>query len=431
MKCPVKPIDARRPRVMVVDDGFDVRHPAFAGKMAGCYQVECPSVPDFELLPGEPEDAAAARYAAYLATPSPECSVTEGFTLNIDAYLERFEPRDRDYWNAGLLNKQRFDSPAYTPEAIETLFDLTGSGDYHGTASAGAVAYQNDVDLVLVQIKLGSADDLNLPCLHQADVDLETKLLMRPEVAKAYVEAPLDGRELRLYELRRQHGVRVENRSFGPLSRRMHEFILFSSRCPRVTLEENYRIVADLYARRDTYLRETGAFAGTETLILQSAGNDAEQIDRGVDSLACTAGRVDRALVGSYDIYRNEPNMSFFSNYGECVDLYAFGHLVILPSAAGFYSSFTGTSFSSPLAARYASTLAPLAPTTTALRDLVFGARDENRFLPLAAMPTELAFFTLDPVSAPKPTKMALAVPIDGELGGPRVHVRRAAIARE
>jgi len=207
--------------------------------------------------------------------------------------------------------------------------------------------------------------------------------------------------------------------------------LLFSKMCPRVTLAENFRVVADLYARRDAHLRETGAFAGTETLILQAAGNDAQRIDGGADSLACTAGRVDRALVGSYDIYRNQPNMSFFSNYGECVDLYALGQLVILPSAAGFYSYFVGTSFSSPLVARYASTLLFQAPTTTALRDLIFGARDENRFLPLAAMPTELAGFTLDPVSSPKPMKTALALPIDRELWGARVHVRRTEAARE
>jgi subtilisin family serine protease len=137
----------------------------------------------------------------------------------------------------------------------------------------------------------------------------------------------------------------------------------------------------------------------------------------------------DRALVGAYDIYRNEAVLASFSNYGECVDLYGLGQLVILPSAAGFYGYFSGTSFSSPLAARYASKLVSKAPTTAALRDLLFGMRDENRFLPLSTMPPELAGATLERMAGRMAAPPTPTVPVDRELQPARIRVRAARAA--
>ena len=162
-------------------------------------------------------------------------------------------------------------------------------------------------------------------------------------------------------------------------------------------------------------------------LIFQAAGNYGLHIDDGGESLSCTPGRVDRALVGAYEIYRGRAVQSSFSNDGECVDLYALGEQVILPSAAGFYSAFSGTSFAAPLAARYASSLAQQAPTTVALRDLVFGARDENRFLPLSAVPRELAAFTLEPAgSRPALSALPTTALLDAHLRRMPMHTARA-----
>ena len=401
MTCPTKPPDPNRTRVMVVDKGFDVRHPALAGKIAGCYDIRCPSRPAFEARPGESDDDAAARLAEQLRTPAPECTVSEGVTVEVDEYLERFHPEDRAFWNDHMLGKKRFDGRGFTGELLLSMLDMTGSADYHGTATSGAVTYENDVDVVLVQIELASSDDLlSIPCIRQQDIDLETRLLSRSGVAEAYIQAPLDGRDRHLLELRRQHDIRVENWSFGVPSTTVFESLLVRSGCPRVKLAEYMLANAELESRRETFLRESGALDGAETLIFQAAGNDRLSIDDGGESLACTPGRADRALVGAYEIYRGRPVQSAFSNYGECVDIYALGE-VVLPSAAGFYGAFSGTSFAAPLAARYASSLAQQAPTTVALRDLVFGARDESRFLPLSAVPVELGAYTLDIIPSP------------------------------
>jgi hypothetical protein len=400
MSCPAKPADPSRTRVMVVDDGFDLRHPAFSGKLAGCYQIECPEEPSFSWKPGESDDDAATRMVELLRTPGPTCTLKESFTLEVDDYLEEFDPAARDEFNDAFLRKHPLEG--YSSADVDWMFEATGSGAYHGTATAGAVAYQNDVDIVVVQIKLGSSDDIldQISCLQQENIDLESRLFARPDVAEAYTEAPLYGREKAIVDLRRQHGVRVENRSFGPISTAFYETLLRLKGCTSVKLEEHERIAGQLDARRDAVLRANGAFAGTETLVFQSSGNDAQKIDDAGQDGACTPNRVDRALVGAYDIYRARPVEAFFTNYGACVDAYALGEAVVLPTAAGFYGTFVGTSFSSPLAARYASTLAAGAPTTAALRDRVYAARDENLFLPLSTMPVELHFFSKEPVGS-------------------------------
>jgi hypothetical protein len=411
MTCPTKPPDPSRTRVMVVDQGFDVRHPALTEKIAGCYDIRCPAGPSFDPRSGESDDDAAARFAAYLRSPGPACTVSEGVTLEVNDYLERFYPDDRALWNDYLLGKRTSDDPRFNAE-LKSMLELTGSADYHGTATSGAITYGNDVDIVLAQIELSSPDDLtSYPCLRQEDLDLETRLLSRSEVAEAYIQAPLDGRDLHLLELRRQHGIRVENWSFGVPSAIALESLLQQKGCARVKLAGYMRANAELDGRREAFLRASGALGGAETLIFQAAGNDGLSIDDGGANLACTPGRADRVLVGAYEIYRGRAVQSFFSNYGECVDLYALGQQVILPSAAGFYSIFSGTSFAAPLAARYASSLARQAPTTVALRDLVFGARDENRFLPVSAVPVELAAFTLD--TAPSPPTLPVTALVD------------------
>ncbi|MET0592642.1 MAG: hypothetical protein ABW133_08085, partial [Polyangiaceae bacterium] len=71
--CPEKPPDPSRTRVMVVDAGFDLRHPVFDGKIAGCYQIECPDSPSFSFKLSESEEANAARLIEYLGKPAPSC----------------------------------------------------------------------------------------------------------------------------------------------------------------------------------------------------------------------------------------------------------------------------------------------------------------------------------------------------------------------
>jgi hypothetical protein len=393
--CPLKPPDPSRTRVMVVDRGFDLRHPIFAGKIAGCYEIECPPAAPFDATIAETDDERAARYIAYLRDPGPDCTLKEGLVLEVDSYLEEFDPKARAEWNETFLSKRGFDESW----DLDTLIDATGSGDYHGTASAGAIAYQNDVDIVAVQIKLDTLGDVadTLACPSQASLDRETRMLSRPDVAAAYVGAPLENEERILMDLRRRHGVRIENHSFGPISNRMLERLL-GARCPPFSLEPYTLVQTELDAQRLSSLRASGAYEGTDVLTFQSSGNYGDRIDDGGDTMACLPRRELELLVGAYELYREQAFITDFSNYGECVDAYALGSAVLLPTANAFYGPFWGTSFSAPLAARYASSLARGTPSAASLRDQVFAARDAGRFLPVSTMPAELSFYSLTPV---------------------------------
>jgi hypothetical protein len=81
---------------------------------------------------------------------------------------------------------------------------------------------------------------------------------------------------------------------------------------------------------------------------------------------------------------------------------------VIAPTSSGLYTWVSGTSLSSPLAARYASSLATPGITASDLRQKVFAARDVNRFLPLDLMPVELSYWSLSTVNEKGPTAFAL-----------------------
>src|SRR5262245_41096109 len=90
--CPTKPVDPSRVRVMVVDNGFDARHPIFKGKIAGCFRLTCPEdSASFRYVPGETDDAAAARMIGYLSTPSPDCGRDSGVRLTVASEIEHFD----------------------------------------------------------------------------------------------------------------------------------------------------------------------------------------------------------------------------------------------------------------------------------------------------------------------------------------------------
>ncbi|HMJ55231.1 MAG TPA: S8 family serine peptidase [Polyangiaceae bacterium] len=389
--CPTKPVDSSRTRVMVVDSGFDPRHPIFEGKIAGCYRIDCPTFPSFSYPRGESDDDTAARLVAYLQEPEPACTLTEGFDIEVDPYLEYMDPKLRDTWNGALLGKRELS--AEWP--VSSILRATANAAYHGTATAGAVAYQNDVDIVAVQIKLGLPGEPSgdpVPCPKQTDIDRHTRLLSRTDVSEAYVSSPLDGEEQILIALRQQQGIRIENHSYGVPTTKERQSKLFCAGCGFVSLAEDARVQGELEAARLANLTARGVFDGTDVVILQSGGNDGDPIDDVGDDFDCVPGQLHHLLVGSYEIYREQAVRSGFSNFGNCVDAYALGESVILPSAAGFYGVVSGTSFSSPLATRYASLLAGESPTAATLREKVLSVIDEHRFLPLGLMPRELSY---------------------------------------
>jgi hypothetical protein len=411
--CPELPPDPSRVRVMVVDEGFDPRHPIFANKIAGCYRLNCPDTPD-EGGPREfaSDDDAAAQYLEDLSTPSPECDLQPGIRLRVDSYLEHFEPKARAEWNEVMFQKKRLarDTRLDSTRLLSALLGLSEVNEfdapetlfsYHGTGTAGVLAYGSDVQLVLVERELGDAqvEPEDYPCIDPEDLALEMRLLERPEVREAWVRAPLSGMDETLRDLRRAHGVSVENRSFGAPSTDTLEGLLAAQGCPEVPFREYLGVVGELDREREAYLRGARELDRADPLVFQAAGNNRDRVNSSEDLMGCTPDRARRLLIGSYDIIDGVAAVSDFSNTGDCIDLYAFGDSVIAPAPNGFYVPLSGTSFASPLAARYAATLlARSEADLPSLRDEVLSARDALRFLPLSTMPTELGFYSLAPI---------------------------------
>src|SRR5262249_11478288 len=153
---------------------------------------------------------------------------------------------------------------------------------YHGTYTAGALAYRNDVDIVFVDRALGSPSD-PVDCPKASDVDLEIRLLQRPDVKQAYISVSASGLDKALLDLRRKFGIRVENHSYGPRATAS-----LSDACQLPSLGQLESILGELDAERDAYLRANGTFADADPLILQSAGNDGMTIDDSSSYAACT-----------------------------------------------------------------------------------------------------------------------------------------------
>jgi len=407
LECPELPPNPDRPRVLVIDDGLDPRHPVFQGKLAGCYRLSCPEPePEPESGRAESDDVEAARFIDGLGAAPAECEIDTGVTLRIDAYLERFAPAHRAEWNATLLEKRSLveESPLEPRSMIGLLEGASGTDgadfDYHGTATAGALAYGADVDVVFVALPLASSAEAEakFECIDPDELAQDVRLLRRDDVREAYVRAPLSGQDAALRDLRRQHQVRVENRSFGTRSVEKLTGLLLLNDCPSVPLSEYAELRGALERDREAFLRESGQLEGADPLVIQAAGNDDDLIDTAADHFDCTPDRERRLLAGAYDIYRGRPVESSFSNHGDCVDVYGLGASVVVPAPNGFYVPASGTSIAAPLVARYAAALAANEADPAALRDQLLARRDELRFLPLSTMPGELGFYTNEPI---------------------------------
>lgn len=386
-----------RPTVMIIDTGFDLNHPVFDGKIAGCYHLTCSDTDP--LPPASTEDELAAQLVSTWSAGDERCHLEEGSSLTVESYLLNFSPEARDDWNRAHLKKE-FLPETWSYNDAENMYAVLAQGSngkflYHGTGTASLIAYENDVNLVMVQINLGTHEDAaaEVECVDPDELAMEMAVLERPEVRDAYIKAPLSSEERELLDLERAYGVRVRNESFGPIATHDWEEMLTDKGCPTVELGDYTRAYGELDAERDAYRRATGVFDGVESLRIQAAGNEGLDIEGPQDKAHCTPNRVDRLLVGSYGLFRGRGALSWFSNRGGCVDLYALGEDVIHAAPASFVSAGSGTSYASPLVARVASQWAKEEPTMQALRDRVVAARTEDRFLPEVLMPVELAFF--------------------------------------
>lgn len=384
---------AAKPAVMVVDDGFDTSLDVFEGKILAAKTVQCESEDNDQ---GEGEDL-RARYLRFLKQRDESCTLVDGVEAKEDR-LGTVE-KHRDQWNAMV---EADDAPArrFSQNVFETLadsFDEATATRFHGTATAGVVARNNaDVKLVLIELPLSSPDELEaFPCIKQEDVDAQLELLRDEEVRRAIIAHPASLLDEQIHELQNQHNVRVVNESFGRLPLQAIEQIQRDNNCPHVELRDVFALEAELsgeWAERNP---------PANVLVVKSAGNSGTEVNSREEHRDCVMS--DQVVtIGSH---RRKGARSEFSNFGDCVDLFAPGERVVAPLTGGWLLPLTGTSFSAPLVTRWLSlqTDVPLNDAKQVKQHLL-GLRDDDKQLPAELFPHSL---TYDPIGSVQALKVA------------------------
>lgn len=391
----------RRDNVMLIDQGIDVSVPDLHGKVVASFTLTCQNgADDGSADAGAPDQDAGDDGAPsfdvikrllieQLMVRDDRCQIVEGIAAKDDPLAP--EARFRERWNAMIQQrlpaKQLFSYDEYTELTTALDEELTSFG-YHGTATASTIGHENPgVRLVLVERQLGShgATAQQFECLVQAEIDETVALFTDGEVRDAYARAPLSPADQTLQEIAARYDVGLINESFGRPPRAAIEKLQADRACPPIDLRAYYAALGDLArARRE-------ARAATGPLLVQSAGNDATEIDSATDYPDCSPGDDRHLLVGSYDL---DQRRSAFSNFGSCVDLYAPGERIVTTYAGGWLIVARGTSFAAPLAARLLSLTAHAPFDPLAARAQLLGLRGDDAAIPMGSFPADFFYGT-------------------------------------
>jgi len=380
--------------LMVIDEGFDLTAAEFSGKLVAAYTYDCGGGDPGAGSDGGPlgiDGIASGALAdqkqeilTALATRDESCRLRTGISNKSDPL--RSVARFRSRWNAAMRNDQSlgdaFDADEWQvlmPALEQALSDFP----FHGTATAGTAAHENDVvRLVLVERPLGDASAITATytCVAQADLDRFVALYGDPNVVTAYAYQPQSTLDADLDRARATHAVGLVNESYGYSARLFLEQLQQMAGCPAADFTGYFRTLGGLEVAQ----RRAAALSDSALpLVVQAAGNDGAQIDTVTDALDCDVGDPLNLSVGSLAL---DGTISSFSNHGACVDLYAPGESVIAPVAGGWYFAVDGTSFAAPLAARALSLTAsaPFDPAQARQQLLAQNANSGEEILPTA-----------------------------------------------
>jgi hypothetical protein len=380
--------------VLLVDEGIDPSAPDLRRTAIAAYTVRCAPPPerpgtDAGAAPPLPLEDDKAKLIASLQVRDESCRLEEGISEKQDPLpgIARYRERWNKMIRASRYANGYFD-PAESAEIAGALEHGFDTQPFHGTATAGVIAYQNDrVWLVLVERQLGNFADVmkTFQCLQQEDVDRTVALYSDPDVRAAYVGRPPSTFEEDMRNLYSRHGVQIANESFGHVARQTLEDLQVQKQCAPVNLRPYFSTWGTLFRT------QAEAAAGDGTLLVRAAGNSSTVNDGGEDSIDCfeVASRP-QLVIGSTDLLGAR---SPFTSFGRCVDAYAPGESVIAPVPGGWLMPLFGTSFSAPLVTRMV-TLAGGPPTFSAAeaRDAVLAARDSTQAIPRRRFPAR-AFY--------------------------------------
>jgi subtilisin family serine protease len=379
--------------ILVLDDGFDLSHPVFASKVAGSYTIDCPetNAQDPEELFTLSFEQQKAAVIASLRNEDANCKLAAGINFRVNPKLQSIMPY-RDRWNEQVKTKKI--DPELAKIILPILQDREGNYDFHGTATAGTIAYQNpEVKLVLVQRDLGgpegSRGDTG-PALCPSALRFErmVSIFEDAEVRKVFIERDPTASEKALHEVVVKHGITLMNYSAGIISREAYLKKLAADKCPVLDIRKYWQTYGALINERERFVHKTLG-SSTKYLTVQSAGNDGTRIDGFQDTFNCSDHQRDLMMVGATNF---QGQTSAFSNFGNCVDVQTMGEAVVVAFPQGFLSVVDGTSFSAPVATRYiAKNFNGNTPPGDIIASLASRA-DANKTLPKEFWPAEIAY---------------------------------------
>ncbi|HEY5090076.1 MAG TPA: S8/S53 family peptidase, partial [Polyangia bacterium] len=339
---------------------------------------------------------------AALSVPDDSCHLTAGIGAKADPFPSIAQYRDR--WNA-MVRGNEFGQQAFTQAEFTQITNVLDAEfqnfRYHGTATAGTVVHDNPtVRLVLVERHLltEASAQSSFVCFVQSDIDQAVQIFSDPQVFAALVNQPAQI-EAEISAVETQYDVGLVNESFGASSREALEALQVTSNCPTPIDLSAYFAILDRVE-----LAHAATIQGPAVLTVQAAGNDGAQIDSGADSLSCDIGDPLSLLVGSYNPGNQVRNT--FSDFGACVDVYAPGQSIVAPYAGDWLLWVAGTSFSSPMVARYVSLNAPAPFAPAQARTDLLALRGADGSLPVALFPSD-SFYAPDEAT----TAALIAVP--------------------
>ena len=411
---PPVPDDSRH-SVMVIDNGIDLTSAALQGKVAAAFTAVCDqtgatgpggSIPDLpDAGPGDggagdggagdagPGDGGAgdggarfdelkAELIASLGVADETCHLREGIDPKTP-FAVAFQ-NQRQTWNAALRDDTL---PETGYEGLMSDLDMEiKSLPFHGTATAGTMAYGIPwLQMVLVELPIASPGEVNamFTCPSQSDIDLVVALFSDPAVRAAYLARPLASLDRELAELRTSRGVSLVNESFGPITRYGFERLELRAGCRRVDIDGYFRVLGELERTYDQEHAEPGV------LVVRSAGNDGALLNSGDDGPQCHPGDEHQVLVGAYGM---DGERSSFTNFGDCVDVYAPGENIVAPIPGDWLTVLSGTSFSAPLVARLLALAAPAPFSPQTARAFLQRLRLTNRNIAIGQFAPEQVF---------------------------------------
>ncbi len=336
--------------VLIVDYGFDFNHPIYKNKIKKYVRLNCKDDQRKDKFKGlKTYEEFKKQSFEDLQRKEVDCVVEASPSAMISDKFSKILPQLKS-WNQAM---KAADFDAFNDRQFNYIENVVtgeeGKFEYHGTAVASILAYENDIDLVLVDTQFDSPETEEvLKCPKQMHVDWETRLwkdadfqaLSVEKVKRSVMNSTIVG-------LANAYKPSFLNMSFGSDPYKVREEKLAKKGCAAVMMKENYAADRALTAMTEG---ELDKMITADPIYIQSAGNEGVATHSLEDYEACAAPGKNEINVGSHDL---NGNLSEFSNFGDCVAMHTLGENILAYTPFGFLYAFEGTSFSTPMAIRF------------------------------------------------------------------------------